>query len=498
MNYSKMEIDTLQKEGDGKGKNSKYLLGIDMGTTSVKVTVIEEKTRKIVAECSKPTESYEVQNEIKSEQDVVRIVEALDHCMDKIPKKILKQIIGIGICGQQHGLVCWSSENKPWKPKKQTLKIDKHKVSPHYTWQDGRCSPTFLRSLPKEDSHLSIHTGYACCTLFWLQRNSPETLQNFNCAGTIADFTVSMLCDLDKPSMTPQNASSWGYFNTYDNTWNVKILQNASFPVSLLPTIVQTNTIAGYLKSSWHLIPAGTPVGAALGDLQSTVSAVLHDSSHAMINLSTSAQLVFIENDFNPNEAQDDHSAAVKIVPYFDNKYLYEAASLNGGNALNLLVTNAHQCLKQYGSSIKKDTLWTKLIAAACEKNAETDLQTIPAFLGERFDPNLRANITKITPSNFNLASIFRSFCKGIIASFHDILPESSLKRRGICKIIGTGSALLRNKALQMELESQYHLPVEYKNTGDAALGAALSILNTLQPKLLSQTDELVTENNLL
>lgn len=493
-----MELDNPHHEEDGKSKNCKYLLGIDMGTTSVKTTVIEEKTRKVVAEHSKPTESYIVQNEIKSEQDVVKIIEALDHCMSKISKKILKQVIGIGICGQQHGLVCWSSENKPWKVKKQTLKIDKHKTSVLYTWQDGRCTPTFLQSLPKEDSHLSIHTGFGCCTLFWLQRNSPETLDPFNCAGTIADFVVSMLCDLDRPTMTPQNGSSWGYFNTYDNSWNVKILQEASFPVHLLPSVVQANTIAGHLKSSWYQIPIGTPIGAALGDLQSAVNAILHDHSHAMVNLSTSAQLVFVESGFNPNDAREDDPEAVKIVPYFEDKYLYEVALLNGGNALNLLVTNAHQCLKQYGSSIKKDTLWTKLIAAACEKIAETDLQTIPAFLGERFDPNLRASITNITSSNFQLASIFRSLCKGIIASFHNILPEDSLKRRGISKIIGTGSALLRNKALQMELETQYHIPIEYKHTGDAPLGAALSILNTLQTRILSQNSDLVTENNLL
>lgn len=87
------ELDNLHQEGDGKSKNSKYFLGIDMGTTSVKITVIEEKTRKVVAEHNKPTESYIVQNEIKSEQDVVKIIEALDHCMSKISKKILKQVI---------------------------------------------------------------------------------------------------------------------------------------------------------------------------------------------------------------------------------------------------------------------------------------------------------------------------------------------------------------------------------------------------------------------
>lgn len=86
------DADRQQKEADVKIKNAKYVLGIDIGTTSVKVTVIEEKTSKIVVEHSKPTDSYIVQNDTKSEQDIGRIVDTLDHCMEKISKKILKQV----------------------------------------------------------------------------------------------------------------------------------------------------------------------------------------------------------------------------------------------------------------------------------------------------------------------------------------------------------------------------------------------------------------------
>lgn len=57
---------------------------------------------------------------------------------------------------------------------------------------------------------------------------------------------------------------------------------------------------------------------------------------------------------------------------------------------------------------------------------------------------------------------------------------SETLNKKQIKKIIGIGSALLRNKILQMELEKQYSLPVEYKRSGDAPFGAALSMLQTL------------------
>ncbi len=51
----------------------------------------------------------------------------------------------------------------------------------------------------------------------------PEFLSGFSDAGTIQDYVVSMLCNLDKCVMTGQNAASWGYFNTTANKWNTQM-----------------------------------------------------------------------------------------------------------------------------------------------------------------------------------------------------------------------------------------------------------------------------------
>lgn len=51
------------------------------------------------------------------------------------------------------------------------LEVPRDKVSPLYTWQDSRCDKKFLSSLPSSKSHLPIHTGYGCATLFWFAKN---------------------------------------------------------------------------------------------------------------------------------------------------------------------------------------------------------------------------------------------------------------------------------------------------------------------------------------
>lgn len=48
-------------------------------------------------------------------------------------------------------------------------------------------------------------------------------------------------------------------------------LKGAGFPFHLLPQCVPSGGLAGQTCSDWHGIPAGTPVGAAMGDFQCSV-----------------------------------------------------------------------------------------------------------------------------------------------------------------------------------------------------------------------------------
>jgi len=45
-------------------------------------------------------------------------------------------------------------------------------------------------------------------------------------------------------------------------------LSKTDFPVRLLPRVTEAGTRAGVTARCWHGVPAGTPVTAAMGDLQ--------------------------------------------------------------------------------------------------------------------------------------------------------------------------------------------------------------------------------------
>lgn len=463
-------------------QSQKLALGIDLGTTSVKVVVVSTENNQIVGKQTKDTQAN-VPSDLGVEgnkQDVPKILSAVHSCVSRIPKDLLRQVIHVGICGQMHGVTLWkySSEKGEKDPEGVfKLEIPREEVSPLYTWQDSRCDPEFLATLPSSESHLSTHSGYGCATLFWFARNKPEKLSKYNRCGTVQDLLVTLLCGRSEVAISTQNAASWGYFLTEEGRWEMDVLNNNDFPTSILPKeILKPGQPAGALEQTWFGIPAGTPVGVALGDLQCSVYALLKNPTDAVLNISTSAQLAYVDPFFSPKPT----TGTVKIqhFPYFDGKYLAVAASLNGGNSLATFVRMLQQWSMELGFSIPQSKVWEKLIALGKEDSSISELEIVPTLLGERHAPGQTASVNQITLDTLQLGQIFRSLCSGVIKNLHDMMPQEKLQNGGIQRIVGNGSGLVRNLVLQKEVQRWYQLPLEIGQSGDAALGAALAVIN--------------------
>lgn len=345
-------------------------------------------------------------------------------------------------------------------------------MSALYTWQDTRCKPEFLDSLPEPDSHLKCYSGYGCATLLWMLKHKPEKLKHFEFAATVQDFIVTMLCDLEMPVMSDQNAASWGYFNTEKNEWNYDILKSVDFPVNLLPKIAKSGQIAGKLNSSWNGIPEGTPVSVALGDLQCSIIATLENKQDAVLNISTSAQLAFVVN-----KITDLGCNTVEHLPYFNNTYLVVAASLNGGNVLATFVKMLQQWMLEFGFPIPQSKVWEKLIALGSDTKGSSTMKINPQLLGERLAPTAKASVEYIDLSNIQVGQIFTSLCDSLIENLHSMMPKEILRNADIKRIVGNGSGLSRNVVLQRAVEQNYSLPLEFTSGGDAAKGAAIALI---------------------
>ncbi|CAL8110072.1 unnamed protein product [Orchesella dallaii] len=468
-----------------------FILGIDIGTTSVKVCLVDTATRSIAAIQSKDTQAN-VPSECGTEgnkQDVPKICSTVHSVVTRLPRELLKRVVYIGVCGQMHGIVFWKS-GQGWE--RSGDKIEPRVTSNLYTWQDSRCTKDFLASLPTPDSHLSVCTGYGCATLFWMARNKPEKIEKFDRAATIQDFLVAMLCDLDEPVMSVQNAASWGYFNTDKKEWNKDILEAAGFPTRFLPKIEMGGHYAGRCSATaWLVIPEGTPVGAAMGDLQCSVFSTLSRAEQAVLNISTSAQLTFVmPNEFRPKSMAENGGESmnagdechVEYYPYFEGRYLAVAAAMTGGNCLAAFVRMLQQWGVVLGCNVPQSKIWEKLIGASADAEvSSSSIEIIPTIFGERHAPEQNASVHNIDLGNIGLGQVFRALCRGVIENLNRMMPSSMLTKAGVTSIIGSGSALSRNITLQQEFLRIYNIESTFGKGGDAALGAALAVIPNLK-----------------
>ncbi|KAK3891420.1 hypothetical protein Pcinc_004719 [Petrolisthes cinctipes] len=457
------------------------VLGMDIGTTSVKCCLVDTITKEVISSQKKDTCSN-VPSELGTEgnkQDVPRILSALQMCVSRLPRESMKRVVRVGVSGQMHGCMLWKAGHS-WEQKPDSDRFAINEVSNMYTWQDSRCTQEFLASLPTPQSHLAVSSGYGCATLIWFSKHKPELLSRYDRAGTIHDFLVCMLCGLDQPVMSLHNAASWGFFNTVTKEWNREVLAGAGLPLNLLPKVVESGQTAGYIPNTWYSIPANTPVLASLGDLQCSVLPLLSKNTDAVINISTSAQLCFkMPPEYTPAEEPPSTPQPIEYFPFFDGSYLAVAASLNGGNALAAFVRTIQQWSLDIGFQVPQSKIWQRILELGGNPESCSSLIIRPTLFGERNNPEENASATNVDLGNLSLGKMTRALCKGVITNLHSMMPRSLLEENEITSMIGGGSALVRNPILLKELEEAYQMPVALDTRGDAAYGSALAAINT-------------------
>lgn len=430
-------------------------------------------SKQIELALTSSTDSARIRNENSThdEQNVDILIDLIDRLFEKIPSEVFDRIKAVQICGQMHGVVLWNTAD--------CRKIHSNLV----TWQDARCSAEFLSNLPIS-SKSDLNSGYGCATLFWYGLNG-FSFKDYNASGTIHDFITFLLTQ--KPiTMSAQNALSWGYFDLNKLEWQEDLKLASAFPFELLPKVSQAGTFISDSVTILNKTLFNTFIYCSLGDLQCSVYSCLENENDCVINISTSSQVcVSIEK---PVYESIKHKLpnSVTIFPYFKNRLLLVAASLNGGNVL----ANFVQMIQSWNSELfeselkneeSKDKIWTKLISAGEEfskKNKSNTLICKPTLFGERHAKETYASWFNMKADNTSVGQVFFSICTGLVANLKEMFPAELLRNElNIKRIVGTGTALIKNPIIIKQLELQFQLPIILNKSNDAALGAALFLL---------------------
>jgi len=195
-------------------------LGIDCGTQGTKAIVLNTHTGQVLGQGSAPHSMISAGNG-RREQDVQQWLEAFEQATQQalqLAGVAGEQILGIGVSGQQHGLVLLDAQGQVLRPAKLWCDTES-------TAENDR----LLEYLGGETGSLQrlgivIAPGYTVSKLLWTQEQHPELFERIDKILLPHDYLNYWLTG--RAVSEYGDASGTGYFDVRKRQWDLEILQH--------------------------------------------------------------------------------------------------------------------------------------------------------------------------------------------------------------------------------------------------------------------------------
>lgn len=431
-----------------------YFIGIDIGTTSVKIIAIDENG-KIIKSVSKeyplsfPKPLWSEQN---PEDWWNQSISGLKELLADLDKNEVK---AISFSGQMHGLV--------------TLNQDDEVIRPAILWNDQRTEKQceYLNNqigqnkISEWTGNLAL-SGFTAPKILWIRENEPENFSKINKIMLPKDYVAYKMSGVFATDMS--DASGTLYLDVKNRKWSSDMLQLLDITEGQLPNLYESYEVIGNIKPNVAdelglskdtkvIIGGGDQAVAAVG------GGVVNPGS-CSLSLGTSG-VVFTSND-----------------QFFvdDNNSLHSFCHANGKYHLMGVTLAAAASLKWWVEEINKSGDFDGLLSEAEDSEADDNLFYLPYLMGERTphnDPNCRGTFIGLNITH-ERKHMTRAVLEGVAFSLRDtfeIMREMGIKIHHISINGGGTKSMLWCKIIADVL----NVKVNKLNTNEGpAYGAAI------------------------
>ena len=221
------------------------LIGLDVGTTSVKGIAIDDSGAVVhVAERGYPLSTPRPGWSEQDPEDWWKAAaEVLDECE-------ADRALGIGLSGQMHGLVALDDKDRPLRPA--------------ILWNDGRTQQQCDEIEAKVGRERLIEltgnralAGFTAPKILWLRENEPDVYGSIRSILLPKDYVRLRLCD--EHAIDVADASGTLLFDVGRRRWSDDVLEALEIDPAWLPRVAESPEVSGETHG-------GVPVAAGAGD----------------------------------------------------------------------------------------------------------------------------------------------------------------------------------------------------------------------------------------
>ena len=234
------------------------LMGIDVGTTGVKVLIINEEGQVL----DSATEEYPLSTPHPNwaEQDPEDWWDGTIKAIKSVLERTRVSIAGIGLSGQMHGAVFIDREGKVLRP--CIMWCDQRTAR-----QCGYITETVGQERLFELTCNPALTGFTAPKIIWVRENEREVFEKTHKVLLPKDYIRFRLTGTFATEVS--DASGTTLFDVRNRCWSEEVLSSLRIPRELMPDVFESPEISGKVISSAASLtglPAGTPVAGGGGD----------------------------------------------------------------------------------------------------------------------------------------------------------------------------------------------------------------------------------------
>ncbi|SDS10044.1 xylulokinase [Nocardioides scoriae] len=428
------------------------LLGIDLGTASVKVVLTDTEGRPLV----QAQRAYDVDHPRTgwSETAPQHWWEAVGQAVREVAAHRPGRPLALGLSGQMHGVVLTADDHEP--------------VRPAVLWSDSRAAPETaaydtLPATVRARLANPVVPGMAGPQLSWVARHEPDLMSRARWALQPKDWLRLRLTGI--VATEPSDASGTLLWDVVGERWDPDVVSALSLDLGLLPPVLRSGgAFAGALTTTAaeHLgLPPGIPVAAGGADTAvALLGTRLSEPGSVQLTIGTGVQLVTPLAELPTPLPRRPLTHTYRTVD--EHGWYAMAASINGGSTL------AWVC-QVLGMS------WPELYATAALPAHDDDPLFLPHLHGERTAPTSQPLLgawTGLSPRH-DRARLARAALEGVAIAVHEAARSLSLPASAEpVRLAGGGTVA---PAWRQLLADALGRPLDAVDTpGASGLGAAL------------------------
>ena len=277
-------------------------LGIDLGTSEVKLLLLDDAQR-VVGQASAPLQLSRPQP-LWAEQQPADWWAATERAVAALRERLPQawsQVRAIGLSGQMHGAVLLDADDRPLRPA--------------ILWNDGRshaeCAELerLAPMLHAVAGNLAM-PGFTAPKLLWLRRHEPALFARVASVLLPKDWLRLQLSGAKVSE--PSDAAGTLWLDVAARDWSDELLAACGLTRAQMPRLVESNAISAWVRpelaARWGLGAEVAIAGGAGDNAASAIGIGATEAGDGFISLGTSGVLFVVNERFRPNPASAVHA----------------------------------------------------------------------------------------------------------------------------------------------------------------------------------------------